>query len=92
MAGKVTMPVAKAMSRMNKADRQKLWDTVSSKPQDTAIVNKVIADLEKVGAIDACVEEANSIVEDAWAKLDPIVPDSFAKMMLRSCGWFVVRR
>ena len=30
MAGKVTMPVAKAMSRMNKADRQKLWDTVSS--------------------------------------------------------------
>jgi geranylgeranyl pyrophosphate synthase len=92
MAGKVTMPVAKAMSRMNKADRQKLWDTVSSKPQDTTIVNNVIADLEKVGAIDACVEQANSIVEDAWAKLDPIVPDSFAKMMLRSFGWFVVRR
>ena len=92
MAGKVTMPVAKAMSRMNKQQRQQLWSTIESKPQDAATVNKVIADLEKVGAIDACVVEANKIVEDSWAKLDPIVPDSFAKMMLRSFGWFVVRR
>ena len=92
MAGKVTMPVAKAMSRMSKEAREKLWNTVKAKPQDTETVNAVIADLESVGAIDACVEQANKLVEDAWDKLDAAVPDSFSKMMLRSFGWFVVRR
>lgn len=39
-----------------------------------------------------CMDEAMAIVEDAWATLDPIVPDSFSKIMLRAFGWFVVER
>jgi geranylgeranyl pyrophosphate synthase/predicted secreted hydrolase len=92
MCGKVTMPVAKAMSRMNKPQRAALWSVIESKPQDQDVVNKVIQDLEDCGAIEACVVHANRLVEESWAAMDPIVPDSFAKMMLRSFGWFVVRR
>jgi len=92
MCGKVTMPVAKAMSRMDKTQRAELWNVIKSKPQDQKVVDKVIQDLEDCGAIEACVEHANRLVEDSWAAMDPIVPDSFSKMMLRSFGWFVVRR
>ena len=92
MCGKVTMPVAKAMGLMGLQQRQKLWKTIESKPQDQATVNQVIKELEDVGAVQECVVQANKLVEDAWAALDPIIPDSFSKMMLRSFGWFVVRR
>ncbi len=88
--GKVTMPVCKYMALEKSAEeREKTWNIIKSKPKDQEIINGVISTLEKVGAIDACVDQANQLVEDAWEKLDPIVPDSFPKMMLRSFGWYV---
>ena len=93
MCGKVTMPVAKAMSRIPKReDRESLWNTIKSKPQDEKVVADTIAKLEACGALDACQKQADDLVEDAWKELDAAVPDSFSKMMLRSFGWFVVRR
>jgi len=93
MCGKVTMPVAKAMARIPKLeDREALWETIKSKPQDEKVVADVIAKLEACGALDACQAQADKLVEDAWHELDMAVPDSFSKMMLRSFGWFVVRR
>ena len=35
-AGKITAPVAKAMARLDRARRQRLWDIVRSKPADRA--------------------------------------------------------
>ena len=65
---------------------------IKSKPEDQSVINACIAKMEECGAIQACVDEAMTIVEDAWRKLDPIVPDSFYKIMLRAFGWFVVER
>jgi hypothetical protein len=31
-------------------------------------------------------------VEDAWSVLDPLVPNSLAKLMLRAFSWFVLER
>ncbi len=90
--GKITMPVAKAMSRLERADRAWMWETVASKPQDPAVVGQVIAKLEACGALDACVEQANTLVEDAWRALDPLVEDSLPKLMLRAFGWYVLER
>lgn len=92
MCGKVTMPVAKAMCLLDLEGRTKLWNTVKSKPQDQAVVNACIADLEAVGAVQACVEQANECVEAGWRALDPLVEDSFSKMMLRAFSWFVIDR
>lgn len=92
MAGKVTMPIAKAMTMLPLSDREKLWATVKSKPEDQAVIDATIADLEKVGAIQACCHDADRIVEEAWNNLDKKVPDSFSKLMLRAFGWFVVER
>jgi len=91
--GKVTMPVCKAMQMLKTSEeRQDLWNIVRSKPEDQHVVNKVIAQLEELGAIEACVVQAEVEVNLAWANLDRVIPDSFAKMMLRSFGWFVIER
>ena len=48
--------------------------------------------LEECGALQACEAEAERLVEEAWSVLDPLVPDSLAKLMLRAFGWFVLAR
>jgi geranylgeranyl pyrophosphate synthase/predicted secreted hydrolase len=91
--GKVTMPVCMYMGLMKeKEKRREIWETIKSKPQDPAVVQEVIDELERVGAVQACVDMSNAIVDDAWKLVDRQIPDSFSKMMLRSFGWFVTEQ
>ncbi len=90
--GKVTFPVAKAMSRLALAERRSLWEIIASKPTDVAIIATAITQLEQCGAIDACVQQANDLVESAWKRLDPIVLDSDVKVKLRAFSWYVLKR
>jgi geranylgeranyl pyrophosphate synthase/predicted secreted hydrolase len=90
--GKVTIPVAKAMSRLNAADRQTLWQTLASKPTDRETIAQVIDMLESCSAIAACEQQAESIVESAWQVLDQIFPDSAVKVRLRAFSWYVLAR
>jgi len=93
MAGKVTIPVAKAMCMLDKeSDRRALWESIKCKPQAPTEVAKVIARLEELGAIDECVKQAHELVETAWRELDRYTPHSQAKLMLRAFGWFIVER
>ncbi|PIE19109.1 MAG: hypothetical protein CSA66_03055 [Proteobacteria bacterium] len=90
--GKVTLPTVKAMSRLPHDDRVWIWETIRSKPQDQAVIDAVIAKLEGCGAIDACAQQAEELIESAWARLQPLVEDSIVKIMLRSFGWYVLQR
>jgi geranylgeranyl pyrophosphate synthase/predicted secreted hydrolase len=90
--GKVTIPVAKAMSRLPASDRQTLWQTLEAKPTDRATIANVIAMLENCGAIVACEQHAEALVESAWQVLDSIFPDSTVKMQLRAFSWCVLAR
>lgn len=91
-AGKVTLPVAKAFAALPRERAQDLWRTLQSKPSDQAIVGACIAEIEACGALDACVEQANALVEAAWCRFDPLVEDSFPKLVLRAFGWYVLER
>ena len=88
-AGKVTIPVVKAIGLLPQGEMRQLWDVIKTCPKDRATVDACIATLERCGAIDACVEHATRLVEDSWRALDEHIPDSFSKIMLRSFGWFV---
>ena len=91
--GKVTMPICKAMALLETyEEREALWQAVSAKPQDQTVVDEIIYQLESLGAVQLCVDQADAIVNDAWRDLDSVIPDSFAKIMLRSFGWFVIER
>lgn len=88
-AGKVTMPVVKAITLLPKPEMRALWETIKSKPEDREVIKNCIQTLEDCGAIDACVDHASRLVEDAFEVLNPMIPDSFSKIMLRAFGWFV---
>jgi geranylgeranyl pyrophosphate synthase len=92
MQGKVTLPVAKAMSRLGRVEREWLWETLASKPDDPAVVGRIIGVLEEAGAIEDCSKMARELVETAWKTLDPLVEDSLSKVMLRAFCWFVLER
>jgi geranylgeranyl pyrophosphate synthase/predicted secreted hydrolase len=90
--GKITLPVAKALSRFGLDERRMLRDTLAAKTTDSAEVGKVIDMLEECGATEACAVEAREMVEGGWRRLEPLIDDSLAKMMLRAFGWFVLER
>ncbi|HET6334956.1 MAG TPA: polyprenyl synthetase family protein [Polyangiales bacterium] len=92
MQGKITLPMAVGMARLNTSGRKYLWETLKSKPQDPEVVRKFIDTLEEVGAIEACSQQARSLVENGWGRIEPVVDDSISKMMLRAFGWYVIER
>jgi geranylgeranyl pyrophosphate synthase/predicted secreted hydrolase len=90
--GKITLPVAVAMGRLNASDRQWLCDTLRSKPTDPEVIDRAVNLLESSGALQQCADQATALIESGWAKLDPLVPESLHKMMLRAFGWYVLDR
>jgi geranylgeranyl pyrophosphate synthase len=90
--GKITLPLVKAMGRLPSPERQALSALVASKPQDGETVKRVIAQLEELGAIEACIVQAREVVEAAWRQLDPLIEDSQYKVTFRAFGWYVLER
>jgi geranylgeranyl pyrophosphate synthase len=78
-AGKVTIPVVKAIKLLPRAEMLALWGVIKTKPSERAVVDGIIAQLEACGAIEECVEQSERLVNDAFAKLDAVIPDSFSK-------------
>ena len=91
-AGKVTYPVAVAMSRLEKPQRKELWDIIKSKPEDRPTIGRAIELIASVDAVDGCLQEAKDMMEEAWRNLDPLVIDSMVKLNLRAFSWYVLDR
>jgi geranylgeranyl pyrophosphate synthase len=91
-AGKITAPVAKAMGRMGRAEREALWAILRSRPADRDAIGAAVHLIADSGALEACEAEAREIVERAWAAIDPLMADSLYKVRLRAFGWFVLDR
>lgn len=91
--GTITVPVAKAMGRLDREDRQWLAATLASKPKESPrVIAEVIEKLESCGALDACAADAREMVEAAWRRAEPLLDDSMPKIMLRAFGWYVLER
>jgi geranylgeranyl pyrophosphate synthase/predicted secreted hydrolase len=88
----ITLPVAKAMARLDRDKRRALWKTLQSRPTDPVIVSGVVEQLETCGAVQACADQANELVERAWWKMEPLIEDSMPKLMMRAFGWYVLER
>jgi geranylgeranyl pyrophosphate synthase len=90
--GKITYPVVKSLGRLNKTDRQYIWDVLREKTSDHGKICSVIEKLNSVGAIDDCLVEARNLVEDAWEECDRELPDTLPKLMIRAfCGFLTER-
>ena len=95
MQGKITFPIAVAMRPSapgGEQRRREIWSIVQSKTEDVAAVDRCIALVEDSGGIAGSYQYAEGIVHSAWAELDPVIPDSFYKLMLRAFGFYVLER
>jgi geranylgeranyl pyrophosphate synthase/predicted secreted hydrolase len=92
MNGLVTLPVARALTVLDKAEREELWATIQSKPRDLSVVSATVEKLERCGAIEACAELAKKLVEESWQRCELLLEPSSSKVMLRAFGWFVLER
>jgi geranylgeranyl pyrophosphate synthase/predicted secreted hydrolase len=90
--GTVTLPIAVAMGTLEKKDREWLWATLQSKPTDPAIVSAAVEMVTTCGAIQGCVDKARELVENGWAKAEPLLDPSLSRVMLRAFGWYVLER
>lgn len=91
-AGKITYPVALAMSLLKQKDRSALWNIIKSKTIEIEKLSEAILLLEKCNAIALSEAYAQKILEKAWRKLDPVIEDNMIKINLRAFSWFVLER
>ncbi|BAY95497.1 polyprenyl synthetase family protein [Tolypothrix sp. LEGE 11397] len=87
--GKITAPVIQGFLTLNPQKILKLWQGLE-KGASAEDLPMLIELLEECGAMDNCINYAKNLVENAWLKVDQIIPESYAKLQLRMFGWFVV--
>ncbi|HEY5923038.1 MAG TPA: polyprenyl synthetase family protein [Kofleriaceae bacterium] len=90
--GTVTLPIAIAMNRLPKDRREWLWETLQSKPTDTATIAAAIELVQSCGALAACADQAKALVETGWQKAEPLLEPSLQRVMLRAFGWYILER
>ncbi len=90
--GKATLPVAKALPRMDPDARTAFVHLLREHTKDARVLRGMIDSLERVHALDDCLTQAKDLIEDSWAAVQPMLPDSIAKMMLRAFSWYVIER
>ncbi len=90
--GTVTLPIAIAMSRLPRDQREWLWRTLEAKPTDEPTIAAAVELVQTCGAIDACAARARELVEAGWRKAEPLLDPSLSRVMLRAFGWYVLER
>ena len=88
--GKRTLLVIRALEESGKADR--LRDILAMKTKEKAAIEEAIQIIQSTDAIGYAKSKANSIVKEAWERIEDVLDDSTAKRKLRMFADFVVER
>ncbi|RNF03316.1 putative polyprenyl synthase [Trypanosoma rangeli] len=90
--GKITYPVAKAMGRLELPQRERVWSILQEHTSDSDKIGEVVKLLYSVNAIQDCLVDAQKLVDEKWSVLDPLIPDSMPKVMMRTFCLFLTKR
>ncbi|WP_167532654.1 polyprenyl synthetase family protein [Streptomyces alboniger] len=90
--GKVTMPLAHAVALLPRQDLAVVWHRIREGGMTEDDVREVIAALESCGALDACVQETERMLEPAWAELKPLIPRTRQALFIEALARHTVRR
>lgn len=91
-AGKVTLPLVIALGRLDTDGRVALVKVLRSGTKDPVILRQTVSVLERVGALEDCHKRAQALVDSSWAAVEPLLPESLSKVMLRAFCWYVLER
>ncbi|MFG2565241.1 polyprenyl synthetase family protein [Streptomyces sp. NPDC048567] len=88
--GKVTMPLAHAVGRLPQPHLRPLWREIREGSLHGPALDRARAQLEDCGAVQACREETDRIVHDAWTRLTPLLPPA-DRHLLHELALLIVR-
>lgn len=90
--GKRTLMVIKTLEKADTKDKARLVEILNSHPAEQEVIDEAIGIIKKYKALEYAREKANSIVKEAWAKVDKALPESKAKGILKDFADFMVER
>ncbi len=91
-SGKVTLPVVCALRRLPAEERFQMVAALRKRPLDPVTIFGLIGMILGTGAFDYCQSLAEKMVEDSWSEIEPLLPESLWKVMLRAFCWYVLER
>ncbi len=92
LRAKVTFPLARTVALLPRQDATTLWQSLVG-GLDTDGSHRVAARIHDCGALARCRADAETLLDDAWAGVRGLLPDSLATARLRQvCTDTVYRR
>ncbi|RNC44822.1 polyprenyl synthase [Trypanosoma cruzi] len=90
--GKITYPVAKAMGKLELPQRERIWSILNERTSDREKIEEALSLINSANVVDECVADALQLVEEEWKVVDPLIPDTVSKVMLRALCFYIIRR
>lgn len=90
--GKVTMPLAHAVALLPRPELADMWQRIRGGAVTGGTVRDVVSVLESCGALHACVEETERMLQPAWTALRPLLPRTRPALFIQALARFTVRR
>ncbi|GAA0394143.1 cytochrome P450 [Streptomyces luteireticuli] len=90
-AGKVTLPLAHAVTLLPRPRLRRLWRLVRDGVEEGDALAGVTAEVVACGAAEACTAEAESLVAGAWAGLGPLLPPGPRGRRLHDMARHIIR-
>ncbi|MFF9896944.1 polyprenyl synthetase family protein [Streptomyces longispororuber] len=90
--GKVTMPLAHAVALLPRRRMGELWRRAREGRWTPESLREDVAVLTRCGALQACVEEADRLLDAAWRDLRPDLPRNRAALFVRAVARHTVHR
>ncbi len=90
--GKKTLLVIHALKNLSAKDSSRLISILSSKNISDSEVSEAISLIKSAGSLDYALGKAKDLLSSSWAKLEPVLPSSNAKALLKDFASFMVDR
>jgi len=90
--GKRTLLVIHTLQKADKGDRKRLIEILGMHTKDQKTIKEAIDIMKRHGSVEYAKEYARKMVRDAWAAVQPLLPENAAKGRIKDFADFLVER
>lgn len=90
--GKITLLTIYTISKADKNDRDRLVEILRMHTRDRDLIKEAIGIMKKYNAEEYAKELEFTLMKEAWAEVNKVIPDSDSKKILKSLAEFLINR
>ncbi len=90
--GKRTLIIIRTLEKANKKDKERLIQILDSHPTDEKTIQEALDIINKYDGIPYAKKRAEELVLGAWSKVDKVLPETNAKIMLKKFAEYLIDR